>query len=232
MNTKYSTGNSMKIKTLILAGILGTAMASQGAIVYSENFTSIPPFTSSSAAQAFNGSNTDSWMVPDNEYSFGGGEFQLGPRARGGVIWLDTPSWAGGTVTVEFDVTAYTAAASGDIYFQAFSADGVDGSNTVTFDLQAANGVDVQTGTTGSPTFGTIGARNLITATGTDLSYDFTYTGQEHIALLFYTMGGSSNVQLDNITVEAALVPEPSTLALLGAGGAMLMAARRRTARA
>ena len=57
-------------------------------------------------------------------------------RFRGSGIWLDTAGWATGTVTVEVDVTSYTAGTDGaETLFQAYSATGVDASNSVSLDL-------------------------------------------------------------------------------------------------
>ena len=216
-----------KIPHIILAGLLGTAMASQGAtIVFDEDFTPTPATTTGSGLIGFDGSNPGTWFIGTNAADVVG-DLTLSEgdgRSRGGVIWLDPTGWGGsGTeVTVEFDVTAYDNDGS-KTYFQVYGANDVSAGNLAQFDVQLGTNVDVITGVTGTASLSEIGPEFGITGTGTDLSSTFEYTGQDYIALLFFTM---QTVTFDNITVA---VPEPSSTALLGLGGLALMLRRKRS---
>ena len=156
-------------------------------------------------------------------------------RYRGTGVWLDTTGWLPGLVTVDVDVSNYVSGADTDIFFQAYSATGVDATNTVSLDLHGAAGLAGAPMATGTATIGTLGAQQTITANGTDVPFTFTYNGtDDFVALTFVqenvaggTAFGSAN--LDNLKVNTtSAVPEPSSLALLTAGFGMIGLRRRR----
>ena len=218
-----------KIPHLILAGLFGTAIASQGAIVYTENFTPAPgPIDeSTSGLNYFNGSGDEYWIGALNRVDYSGNltiNFDE-DRGRGAVVWLDASSWVGSAATIAFDVSDYTGAGSEAPYFQAYYANNLSPGNSAGFDVHQGLGGDLTTNATGIATMGTASAKNLITANGTDLTYSFDTGDADWIALVFYSTGDIAS--FDNISLS--VVPEPSSTALLGLGGLALALRRRRS---
>ena len=79
--------------------------------------------------------------------------------------------------------------------------------------------------------------QQLLTGTGTDVPFTFDFNGTDQfVALVFansnpnITPNGDigATAVLDNLTVTASAVPEPSSLALLAAGFGMIGLRRRR----
>jgi hypothetical protein len=158
-------------------------------------------------------------------------------RGRGAGIWLDSSAWTIGTVTVKFDILDYVApdpVSTSESFFQAYYANGVDGSSsTVSLDVNGNGAADPATAFTGSATIGTIGDKHLFTANATQAEYTFNFTGQENIALVFYNKDGGATSQpifsVDNLTVNT--VPEPATSGMLfGLVGLSALFIRRRKA--
>ena len=218
-----------KIPHLILAGLFGASVASQGAVVYTENFTPavVPDAIGSTFPVDFNGSADEYWIGPINRVDYTG-NLTINTdedRGRGAVVWLDASSWVGSAATIVFDVSEYTGAVNEDPYFQAYYANDVSAGNLAQFDVHEALGADLLTSTTGIATMGTASAKNLITANGTDLTYSFDTGDADWIALVFYSTGDIAS--FDNISLS--VVPEPSSTALLGLGGLALALRRRRS---
>ena len=155
-------------------------------------------------------------------------------RYRGTGVWLDTTGWATGPVTVEVDVTSFTAGADSAYFFEAFGATGVDASNTVSLDLHGSVGngaVLATTGTTSS--ISSISTQQSITAIGTDVPFTFDFDGTDDFVALTFNLSNTGDatgsVTLDNLTVNTFMaVPEPSSLALLAAGFGLIGVRRRR----
>lgn len=162
--------------------------------------------------------------ITDNGDAAGNDELQLTnfntSKSRGAGVWLDSSTWAVGTVTVEFDVLDYApGGVDSESFFQVYSADGVDAINGVNIDLHGAGGLDPiaapQAGSTA--TIGAIGPKNLITADATAASFTFNFTGQANIALVFHNKSAATDTaqpvySVDNLTVTVS----GSTGTLLG----------------
>jgi hypothetical protein len=181
----------------------------QGEVLYSEDFTTAPSPVTGSGLIYYDGSSDEHWVSAINYLNFSGGNLTLNTsaptalRGRGAAVWLDASEWADGTVAVQFDVSDYTGATANEVYFQAYYANGVAPGNRVGFDLHQGAGVDLNTNVTGAAQMGTIGSKNVITANGTDLEYTFEYSGQDYIALVFYSKGDIAS--FDNIAVTGAV---------------------------
>jgi hypothetical protein len=235
-----------KIPHLILAGLFGTAIASQGAYVihYEEDFA--PPTTVINNGKSndwrFGGTSpevgTEQWFSARTTISLAsealafGADFQ-GARSRGAAVWLDSSAWDVGIVTVTFDVSGYTAGTNdAESWFQAYAATGVNTTDQVSLDLHGSTATGVVAASTGSATIDTIGSQFNFSASGTDLTASFNFTGQDNIALVFNnfsglpTGGALATFSIDNISVA---VPEPSSTALLGLGGLAFALRRRRS---
>ena len=232
------------MKNLILIGgvTLTTAVSSQAAVVYTDDFSG--SYTAESGVTIFDGTTIapGSWFGA-NDVGVSGGVLNLGVasenRSRGSAVWVSTAGWEAGTITVEFDVTNYTAGSQGAIaFFRAYGASGVDASNTVGMDPQGPGSAGIVLSSTGSASIGVIDTGVLITSNGNDQTATFTYNGtDEYVALLFGTnspnVGGSPNIgafaTIDNLVVsDTAMIPEPSSTALLGLGGLAFILRRRK----
>lgn len=230
----------MKNALILTGAMLASTLSSQAAVVYTSGFDTT--YTGSSDAVVFdNGTTTavQQWFGSTQGVTFGPTvltiDYPNDNRYRGAGVWLSTAGWATGLVTVEFDVTGYTAGTDGAAtIFQAYAANGVDASNTVSLDLHSGPNPD-PTGFTGTATIAALGSQQTITANGTDVAFTFNYNGTDQfIALVFANnspdVSPNANIgaaaTLDNLTVTT--VPEPSAVALLGFGAAGLMLRRRR----
>lgn len=215
--------------SLLIAG------GAQAATVFTENFngqsfsdTNTVPIVFGGAspdvaAGAWFGSSVSGNVSMDNELQLK--DPGATNRGRGAAIWLDSSAWSLGTATVTFDILDYGG--SGEAVFQAYYANGVDGSSSVSFDLHGNQASLPVTAVTGSATIGTIGARNTITANETQASFTFDFTGQENIALVFWNRN-QQTWSVDNLTVT---VPEPATSGMLfGLVGLSALFIRRRKA--
>lgn len=215
-------------------------------LIFSEDFA--PPTTVINNGKAdaweFGGANPDvgveQWFSARTTISLASEALAFGPdtqgsRSRGAAVWLDSSAWNTGTVTVTFDVSGYTAGTNdAESWFQAYAATGVNATDLVSLDLHQSTANGVATAATGSATIGTIGGQFNFSGNGTDLTTTFDFTGQDNIALVFNnfsglpTGGDLATFSIDNIMVNTAAVPEPSSFALLGGAFAFFAARRRR----
>ena len=221
----------LEIPHLILVCLIGTTIASQGTIIYTEDFTpAVVPDATGTSLVYFNGSADEYWVGPSNLVNYNGdltldGQGLAGGRGRGAVVWLDPSSWVGSSATIAFDVSGYSAIVGAETYFQAYYGNGLGGANDAGFDVHQGFGVDLNTNARGSATIGTLGARNVITGNGNN-AFNFIYSGEDWIALAFYTTGEVAS--FDNINLSV-VVPEPTTaLALLGLVTGAFFRRRRR----
>ncbi|MEN8661866.1 MAG: PEP-CTERM sorting domain-containing protein [Lentimonas sp.] len=224
--------------TLILAGaLLASTLAAQASIVYSTDFAD--GYTSSGTGAHFLGGATPNvsatnWFGSTNGVSILDGDLTLANtsdnRFRGAGVWLDTTGWANGLVTVEIDAANFTAGTDSKAIFQAYAANGVDASNSVSLDLHGSASAGALLTNTGSATIGVLGAEQTIVGNGTDIPFTFTFNGSDQfIGLVFANVNitGGSTVDIDNLTVTT--VPESGTYALLaGLTGLVSVMLRRR----
>ena len=191
-----------KIHTLTGIAALATlslTTVTQGAAIYSQDFTSEPTSAASAGKQTYGAGNA----VEDQEFGFGShssggqatvfttgatGEMQISafaPPTNNGryygsatALYLDTVSWAAGAYTVTFDVTNYVQGAD-DSHFGVYEGN-VAAASTLSLRVNSGNaGSDVfpiEEGSTGTVTFGEIGSGVAITTGVTSISYDFTLT--------------------------------------------------------
>ena len=205
-------------------------------LVYSTDFTG-EEYSQVSVDIVFDGSATETWFGSNNGVGIGGGDLSFSNtssnRYRGSGIWLDTTGWATGPVTVEVDVANFASGTNSDIIFQAYAANGVDASNTVSLDLHGAAGLDGAPMANGTATIATLGAEQLITSNGT-AAFTFNFNGTDDFVGLTFAQDNANpstdfvSADLDNLTVNTFAVPEPSSLMMLAAGiGAVTLRRRR-----
>ncbi|SMP43610.1 PEP-CTERM protein-sorting domain-containing protein [Neorhodopirellula lusitana] len=234
----------LRLKNIACAAVIVLMMAgnASAALVYSTDFTT--SYTTSNAALDLGGATPDvvagDWFGSSQTPGVAGDVLTLGilgdNRFRGSGVWLDTTGWATGLVTVEVDVTSYTAGTDGaTTFFQAYAATGVDATNLVSLDLHSGPDVD-PTGSTGTATISALGSDQLITGAGTDVPFTFNFNGTDQFVGLVFANNNpnvtpnantGATVVLDNLTVDVTAVPEPSSVALF-LGGIGVLAMRRR----
>ena len=225
--------------------ILLMAGSARADLVFMEDFDGVTQ-TSSNGALVLGGATPDvmagDWFGSNQTPGVDGDVLTLGilvdNRFRGSGVWLDTTGWAAGLVTVEVDVDSYTAGTDGaTTFFQAYAANGVDASNSVSLDLHGSVAAGAQPVATGTAAISALGSQQLITGTGTDVPFTFDFNGTDQFVALVFA-NSNPNITpngdigaiavLDNLTVTASAVPEPSSLALLAAGFGMIGLRRRR----
>ena len=241
------TNRILMLKKIVFAAGIALLMAGNARadmVVFMEDFDDVTQ-TTSNAPLALGGATPDvvagDWFGSSQTPGVDGDVLTLGiltdNRFRGSGVWLDTTGWAAGLVTVEVDVDSYTPGSQGaTTFFQAYAANGVDASNSVSLDLHSGPGAD-PTGQTGTATISALGSQQLITGTGTDVPFTFDFNGTDQFVALVFA-NSNPNITpngdigaiavLDNLTVTASAVPEPSSLALLAAGFGMIGLRRRR----
>lgn len=232
--------NSIKNAFLIGGLTMASSLSSQAALVYTSDFSA--GYTSSgTGAHLLGGASPDvtatDWFGSTNGINLTGGDITFANstqnRLRGAGVWLDTTGWTAGLVTVGINATTYTAGADTNFLFQAYAANGVDASNSVSLDLHgSANGA--VSANTGTATIAALGAEQYVTAAGSN-SFTFTFNGTDQFVGLVFAQeniaGGSTfgSADLDNLTVNTTdPIPEPSSTALLGLGGLALILRRRK----
>ena len=244
-----------KIPHLILAGLFGTTLASQAAVLYQSDFSSPTATLASTGLTKSAGAASGSWTIDttnDQLDGVGGG------NARSNVSTIDSwgldPGYKGFTLDVTFRWTdtsptrfdfglvdaAYTISASNAWLTSSLAgAYGVGFSPTIGandglfFNNDAGNLTTLSTAqgdiTTATQTFS-------MTITDTTWSYSLngatattgTHTFDTSRSYRFTAHAQSNNgATFDNITVTA--IPEPSSTALLGLGGLALALRRRRS---
>jgi len=209
-------------------------------LVYSTDFNTA--YNNGSGAFVLGGATPDvaaeDWFGSSNGVGVNSGDLSfnntVANRYRGSGVWLDTTGWATGLVTVELDVSNFTAGADTNLIFQAYAATGVDATNSVSLDLHGAVSAGASPTATAPATISTLGAQQSITGNGTDVPFTFTYNGtDDFVALTFVQVNAVSgslfgSADIDNLTVNTSAVPEPSSLAIFAAGLGFIGLRRRR----
>ncbi len=224
-----------KIHTLTGIAALATlslTTATQGAAIYSQDFTSAVTSAGTGGAQLYGAGNA----VEDQGFGFGAhssggqdtvfttgettGEMQISAFAppstanrffaSATALYLDTDSWTAGDYTVTFDVTDYVQGAD-DSHFGVY-----EGNNDGTLKLRvnsgnaASNVYPQEDGSAGTVSFAEIGLGKQITGVATfSISYDFTLTeagtAGDYLVLGWGTRsanGGSGGVVSDSFNVD------------------------------
>ena len=224
INNTYNFGGS--ITTWTAEGSDAQLRVREGdVLVFSEDFNGQSISHKDIGYATFGGASPDvvvgGWFAADNHVAIDN-ELQLtnygDSRSRGAGIWLDSSGWGIGgigTVAVKFDVLDYVAGGvDSESFFQAYYANGVDVSSSVGVDVHGGGGEDpAYTVDSGTPTIGTIGARNTITTNVNDAEFTFDLTGQENIALVFHNKSALGDTTMpvysvDNLTVM--VIPPPT----------------------
>ena len=238
--------------------VLLMAGSTQASLVYSTDFNDgVDPFPYSGGGNGsvfvLGGDSpnvvAEQWFGSNNGAGIGGGDLTFNVSAdnryRASGFWLDTAELmlAEGQVTVEIDVMDFVAGTNGaEFFFQPYAATGVDETNSVSLILHNGasgfGGSPTANPDDGTATINAIGDRQAITGDGTDLPFTFQFNGTDQfIGLVFAALnpntgagnnpiGGSVNI--DNLTVNAAVVgvPEPSSITYAAVCG--LVGLRRR----
>lgn len=224
----------MKNSFLLTCAVVASTLSSQAqTVVYSTAFDANPDaaaaYTSSGAGAHVLGGATPNvtatqWFGSTNGVSITAGDLTLGNstanRFRGAGVWLDTSvtGWVAGTVTVEFDAANFTAGTDSKAIFQAYAANGVDATNSVSLDLHGSASAGAGLANVGSATISTLGAEQEITANGSNIAFTFYYNGSDqYVGLVFANVnaagtGTGNTVDIDNLSVGVeATAPGPIT---------------------
>ena len=246
-----------KITSLILAGILGTSLASQAAVTLIDD-----DFSSSTAENSrFNKPDidTDTW-VGSGGWSVSGGALTSAATTGQSTHLINSVSSTAtylDKVTLSFD---YSVGAGSTLYFYSTlftgeAAASMDARNSKTDGTYWANDFNTQWGS--SPNFrvgfagpdynlsgGGVGGSNTANAVtsfvgGTSGTFsqtydisgfgggDFSIADVSNVLAVFTITAGDGAISIDNFNMTA--VPEPSSTALLGLGGLALALRRRRS---
>ena len=252
-NSNLTNTMKTKIPHLILAGLLGTSISSQAAVVYQSDFTGVAPTLADVGLVKSAGAAGGSWVIDatnDQLDGVGGG------NGRSNVSTIDSwgldPGYKGFTVDVTFRFTdtspnrfdfglvdaAYAISDSGAWLSSSLAgAYGVGFSSTIgaTDGLFFNNGSSVSAISTAQGNITTATQTFSMTITDTTWSYSLngapattgTHTFDTSRSYRFTAHAQSNaNATFDNITLSQ--VPEPSSTALLGLGGLALALRRRR----
>lgn len=219
----------MKNILLLASAFIALTLSSQATEVYStlfdatDNATVSPAevYTSGgSGAHVLGGATPNvtatQWFGSTNSVSITAGDLTLGNtvnnRFRGAGVWLDTSvtGWQIGTVTVTFDAANFTAGTDSKAIFQAYAANGVNGTDFVSLDLHgAASTGAVLAASGGSASIVALGAEHEITGNGTDIAFTFYYNGTDQFVGLVFanvndnTTGTGNTVDIDNLSVDS-----------------------------
>lgn len=163
-------------------------------------------------------------------------------RKRSASVWLDTSGWAVGNYSVSFEISNYVSNPNGDVEFNVFEGAGLDtGYITIRTGQNNGTGAYPYDGNTanGSPaTFAKItDTGTTITGNGA-VNVDFTLSeagvAGDYLAISWTQSRGigsaglADTFEVDNIIIQTAAVPEPSSAVLLGVAGLTLGLRRRR----
>jgi hypothetical protein len=230
-NQKQTLGASCGLLVLMIAS---TANA---AAIWEEDFTTEPPVArNSDSFVTFSGDSSEElefgqWTTYNASVSEG--ELRVAPAAgtwRGATIVLDPSLFSGlsGDYSLEFDVTTDAILSGGYASVTIYAASGY--SSASTDDHVIVDNYDTSAGTSfgvyprGSGATVVELATVSYTADATGQSLDFTYDGTSAIFLEFASKDGGLTT-FDNL----AIIPEPSSAALLlGLTGLALVMRRRR----
>jgi hypothetical protein len=237
-----------KIHTLTGIAALATlslTTVTQGATIYSQDFTSTPTSAASAGKQTYGAGNA----VEDQEFGFGShssggqatvfttgatGEMQISAfdSSKNGntygsatTLYLDTVGWAAGDYTVTFDVTDYQVGAN-DSHFGVYEGN-VAAASTLSLRVNNGNSASevypAEDSSSGTVSYAEIGSGVAITTGVTSISYNFTLTEAgntgDYLVLGWGTRSGTQmgGVFSDSFNVDnITIVPEPGTYALLG----------------
>jgi len=229
----------MNNKSLIIAGIIGTALAAQGDIILSGDFSShggttnaIPTAGNVTAVTGVSSLGTDITTVLNGSagvFDLDGG--YVNRAAFSNLSQSDTTYMA-------FDFTTSSGMSITNASIAWAVGNGNGGSPSIAGRTAGNAGFDIYQGASlvGSWTadFGNSSVGVTTTSiTGPAIELDAATTYQMRFVDLPTVEGVGDDVRgvlnYTSFEVTGSVVPEPSTLALLGAGGAMLMAARRKS---
>jgi len=236
------------LKNLITATAALTtlsAVPSYSTPIYSQDFSTAPNTVSVGSNATVGNGNT----IPYEDVAFAsflsfdvsGGKMEFGQPGisadtqYAAAIFLDTSGVTAGDYTWSFDILDYVAGGANTVSSYSLYEGNNDG--TLSVRLGAANNptatypIDEPAG---ASSFNLIGSTTTFSGNGS-VSVDFALTeagsAGDYLALTWLSgetadQSGVANAtfSIDNIQV----VPEPSTLALVGAGFGLLLAARRR----
>jgi hypothetical protein len=238
-----------KIPQIILAGLLGTAMASQGAVVYQSDFTAPAPTLADVGLVKSAGAASGSWTIDATNDQLDG--VGIG-NARSNVSTIDSwqsdvgftldVTFATAAAMVRFDFglvdAAYTISASNAWLSSSLAgAYGVGFSSTigVADGLFFNNGTSVSAISTAQGDITNVTQTLSMTITATTWSYSLngatattgTHTFDTSKSYRFTAHAQTNgNATFDNITLTT--IPEPNVAALLGGLGTILLLRRRR----
>ena len=248
------------ITAFALAGMMAAVPGYADTIVYSQNFTTDPGAieaagNDNSVGAVGSGEDIEygevaySSLLTASGFSTSSGKMEFTQSAlssdtqNAAAILLDTSAFAPGTYSWSFNILDYTAGgANTEASFSVFEGNNAGGGDPLTLRLGSANNptnLYPIEDTDGASTFIQIGSKNTFSSNGPySLQFSLTEAGSsgDYLALTWSSnetanQGGVANITFSVDDIQLSVVPEPSTLALLGAGAGLLFALRRRMMR-